>query len=63
MDRLPPLPSVFPKEEDNQREEDQEEDKNHLTDFVLQLEYVANEENKIDIQRFWKKELEYVTIM
>ena len=50
-------------EDDNQREEDQQEDKNHLMDFVLQLEYVADEEGKIDIQRLRKKELEYVTIM
>merc|ERR1712074_481188 len=50
-------------EGDDQREEDQEEDKNYLMDFVLQLEYVADEEDKIDIQRVWKKELEYVTIM
>ena len=50
-------------EEDNQREEDQEEDKNHLMDFVLQLEYVADEEDKIDIQRLWKKELNHIKYM
>ena len=32
-------------------------------DFVLQLEYVADEDDKSDIQRLWKKELDHVNNM
>ena len=29
-------------------------------DFVLQLEYVADQDDKADIQRLWKKESDHV---
>ena len=38
-------------------------DKNYLMDFVLQLEYVADEDDKADIQRLWKKESDHVNNM
>ena len=39
------------------------EDKNYLIDFVLQLEYVAYEDDKANIQRLWKKEPDHVNNM
>ena len=49
--------------EEDQGEENVVEDKNCLMDFVLQLEYVADEDDNTDIQRMWKKELGHVNAL
>ena len=49
--------------EDAHGEDNMVEDDNYLIDFVLQLEYVAAEDDKADIQRLWKKESDHVNNM
>ena len=42
---------------------DEDHDKNHLMDFVLKLESVADEDDKIYIERLWKKQLNRITVL
>ena len=42
-------------EGNDQEEECEEDDKNNIMEFVLQLEYVADEDDKAYIERLWKK--------
>ena len=46
--------------EEDKEEENVVEGRNYLMNFVLQLENVAGEDDKSDIQRLWKKEWEHV---
>ena len=42
--------------EENQGHEGEEQAKNNLMEFVLQLESVSDEEYKSEIQRLWEQE-------
>ena len=42
---------------------DEEQDKNHLMNFVLQLESVADEDDKTQIERLWKKQLNRISML
>jgi hypothetical protein len=42
---------------------DEDHDKNHLMDFVLKLESVADEDDKTHIERLWKKQLNRITVL
>ena len=42
---------------------DEEQDKNHLMNFVLQLESVADEDDKTQIERLWKKQLNRIAML
>ena len=53
---------------DDEDQEDGEENdlhhnKNHLMDFVLQLESVADKDDKTEIERLWKKQLNGITLL
>merc|ERR1712074_190874 len=52
-------------EEDQEGEdgEDQNHDKNHIMDFVLQLESVADKDDKTEIERLWEKQLNRITVL
>jgi hypothetical protein len=41
----------------------EEQDKNHLINFVLLLESVAREDDKIQIERLWKKQLNLISML
>ena len=43
--------------ENQDQENEKNHDKNHLIDFVLQLESVANEDDKTEIERLWNEQL------
>lgn len=49
-------------DENQDQENDKECEKNHLMDFVLQLESVANEDDKEEIEKLWKRELREITL-
>jgi vacuolar-type H+-ATPase subunit I/STV1 len=42
---------------------DEEPDKNHLMNFVLQLESIADEDDKTHIERLWKKQLNCISML
>merc|ERR1712105_329276 len=44
-------------------DQDQDHDKNHIMDFVLQLESVADKDDKTEIERLWEKQLNRITVM
>jgi hypothetical protein len=49
--------------EEGEYGEDQGHNKNHLMDFVLQLESVADEDDKTHIEILWKKQLNRITAL
>ena len=50
-------------EEEGEDGEDQDHDKNHIMDFVLQLESVADKDDKTEIERLWKKQLNGIALL
>ena len=42
---------------------DEEQDKNHLMNFVLQLESVADEDDKTQIERLWGEKLNLISML
>jgi hypothetical protein len=42
---------------------DEEQDKKHFMNFVLQLESVADEDDKTQIERLWKKQLSLISML
>merc|ERR1712074_497880 len=50
-------------EEEGEDGENQDHDKNHIMDFVLQLESVANKDDKTEIERLWKKQLNGIALL
>jgi hypothetical protein len=50
-------------EEGEEEGEDAYPDKHHLMNFVLQLESIADEDDKTHIERLWKKRLDFITMM
>ena len=44
-------------------DQDQDHDKNHIMDFVLQLESVADKDDKTEIERLWKKQLNGIALL
>jgi hypothetical protein len=48
--------------EDQSPENDENSEKHHLMNFVLQLESIADEDDKTHIERLWKKRLDLITM-
>ena len=49
--------------EGDQGHKGEEQERNNLMEFILQLDNVADEDDKSDIQRLWKKELNHIMYM
>ena len=50
-------------DQEDGEENDKDSNKNHLMDFLLQLESVADKDGKIEIERLWKKQLTRITVL